>query len=61
MERQLKIFPEKDLPCILTVLAESILKLNGAKSEGIFRVPGDAEAVGSNLILKLTSRFKMPN
>ena len=47
MERQEKISPGVQLPTILVALAEAILKLNGAKSEGIFRVPGDAEAVGS--------------
>ncbi|KAI8914434.1 Rho GTPase activation protein [Gorgonomyces haynaldii] len=45
MERQRKANPNMELPHILVVLAEAILKLNGAKSEGIFRVPGDAEAV----------------
>lgn len=48
MERQLKIFPDKNIPCVVEVLVEAILMLNGAKSEGIFRVPGDAEMVGSN-------------
>jgi RhoGAP domain len=47
MERQQKTMPDKETPMILNVLAEAILKLNGAKSEGIFRVPGDAEAVGN--------------
>lgn len=50
MERQEKLFPGKELPIVLTVLAESILRLNGERSEGIFRVPGDAEEVGSNVL-----------
>eukprot|EP00158_Paraphelidium_tribonemae_P003193 Partr_v1_DN25949_c0_g1_i3_m68372 putative Rho GTPase activating protein 39 len=37
--------PNLKLPRIMTFLADSILKLNGCQTEGIFRVPGDADAV----------------
>ncbi|KAI8925684.1 Rho GTPase activation protein [Entophlyctis helioformis] len=45
MERQVKVSPGLELPRILLFLSEAILGLNGAKAEGIFRVPGDAESV----------------
>lgn len=44
MERQMK--DSKDpIPRVLTALIDSIVRLEGQKSEGIFRVPGDAEGV----------------
>ncbi|KAL2916168.1 hypothetical protein HK105_204259 [Polyrhizophydium stewartii] len=45
MDRQSKAIPNMDLPRILLFLSDAILNLNGCKTEGIFRVPGDAEAV----------------
>ena len=33
------------LPRIVPFLADAVLQLNGKHSEGIFRVPGDAEEV----------------
>ncbi|KAJ3151898.1 hypothetical protein HK101_001854 [Irineochytrium annulatum] len=36
---------EEGVPRILPFLADSILKLNGCRTEGIFRVPGDADSV----------------
>eukprot|EP00842_Homolaphlyctis_polyrhiza_P001057 jgi/Hompol1/1952/HPOL_005807-RA len=48
MERQLEAYPGLELPRILLFLTDAILKLNGAQAEGIFRVPGDAEAVSGN-------------
>ncbi|KAJ1336502.1 hypothetical protein BSLG_007286 [Batrachochytrium salamandrivorans] len=45
MERQMKLQPSLDLPRILLFLSDAILSLNGCQTEGIFRVPGDAEAV----------------
>ena len=33
------------IPKIVTVLTKSVHDLNGSTSEGIFRVPGDADAV----------------
>ena len=44
MERQ-KDENSDELPKVLTTLVSSIIRLEGQKSEGIFRVPGDAEAV----------------
>ena len=45
MDMQRERFPHKRLPWILTVLSEQILQLNGAKTEGIFRVPADHDEV----------------
>ncbi|KAJ8299661.1 hypothetical protein KUTeg_023721 [Tegillarca granosa] len=40
-------FPERRLPWIQTTLSEEILRLNGAQTEGIFRVPGDIDEVNA--------------
>jgi hypothetical protein len=45
MERQIKQYPKLELPLILTALTHAVLKAGGSESEGIFRVPGDAEQV----------------
>lgn len=45
MKVQREKYPDLCLPRILPFLAESILKLDGQKAEGIFRVPGDADEV----------------
>jgi hypothetical protein len=45
-------FPKMHYPRILVFLVHSILRLNGCKSEGIFRVPGDADCI-INLRLRL--------
>ena len=51
MEWQEKDYPELKVPKVLVFLAESILKLGGAKTEGIFRIPGDTFSVnGANLV-----------
>lgn len=34
-----------DIPAIMVFLSDAILKLNGCQTEGIFRVPGDADAI----------------
>lgn len=39
------------LPKIVPFLADAVLQLNGKHSEGIFRVPGDAEEV-TDLVCK---------
>ncbi|KAI8048413.1 Rho GTPase activation protein [Syncephalis plumigaleata] len=52
MEMQEKDFPNLPIPRILAFLAEGILELNGQQSEGIFRVPGDADFV-TNLKLRI--------
>jgi hypothetical protein len=48
MERQQETYPDKDVPILLPCLAEAILKLDGVKTEGIFRVPGDAGQVSGD-------------
>jgi len=45
MEQQKKEHPELKVPAILLFLADAILQLNGTHTEGIFRIPGDADAV----------------
>ncbi|CAB4376882.1 unnamed protein product [Rhizophagus irregularis] len=45
MNLQAKSFPHLKIPRILPFLSNSILELNGQSSEGIFRVPGDADYV----------------
>lgn len=52
MEIQMDRFPQRRLPWILTTLADQLLQLNGASTEGIFRVPADLDEVNS-----LKSRF----
>ena len=47
MKNQAKTFPNDVLPKILVFLVDSILKLKGHKTEGIFRVPGEIEAVSA--------------
>ncbi|KJE91608.1 hypothetical protein CAOG_009575 [Capsaspora owczarzaki ATCC 30864] len=45
MSMQTGKMPDVKLPLVLTSLTESVLRLSGAKTEGIFRVPGDTDAV----------------
>ncbi|KAG7449597.1 uncharacterized protein BT62DRAFT_928318 [Guyanagaster necrorhizus] len=45
-------YPHQKVPIILPFLADGILALGGTKSEGIFRVPGDGDAV-SELKLRI--------
>lgn len=45
MAMQSDKLPDIKLPLVLTSLTEAILRLNGTKTEGIFRVPGDTDAV----------------
>lgn len=47
METQETKLPGRDIPWVVTTLAEAILRHNGAKTEGIFRVPGDIDAVNT--------------
>ncbi|KAG1670474.1 Rho GTPase-activating protein 39 [Nymphon striatum] len=46
------------LPWVQTTLSEEVLRLNGAQTEGIFRVPGDIDEV-NNLKLKM-DQWEMP-
>lgn len=45
-------YPQQKVPIILPFLADGMLALDGTKSEGIFRVPGDGDAV-SELKLRI--------
>lgn len=47
MEVQEKEKPGLELPWVVTALAEEILRKKGAQTEGIFRVPGDSDAVNN--------------
>eukprot|EP00038_Savillea_parva_P017622 m.21195 g.21195 ORF g.21195 m.21195 type:complete len:584 (-) comp3867_c0_seq1:71-1822(-) len=57
MEMQEKQKPGLEIPWIVTALAEEILRKKGAQTEGIFRVPGDSDAV-NNLKVAL-DKFQM--
>lgn len=45
MAIQMQKFPNLRLPWIQTILSEAVIRLDGAKIEGIFRVPGDLDEV----------------
>lgn len=45
MELQQSIDPTLKIPQIVPFLANAVRQTNGQQSEGIFRVPGDADAV----------------
>lgn len=45
-------YPQQRVPIILPFLADGILALGGLKTEGIFRIPGDADSV-SELKLRI--------
>ena len=48
MERQKGVAPDgTEVPKVLLVLTETILKMGGHKSEGIFRIPATANEVKS--------------
>lgn len=47
MSVQRKKCPHLQLPWIQKVLSEAVLHLNGTKTEGIFRVPGDLDEVNN--------------
>ncbi|XP_032231611.2 rho GTPase-activating protein 39 isoform X2 [Nematostella vectensis] len=59
MQRQESDFPSLKLPWILTTLAEAVLHHDGARTEGIFRVPGDIDEVNA-LKLRL-DRYEPPD
>ncbi|XP_063400615.1 rho GTPase-activating protein 39-like isoform X3 [Mytilus trossulus] len=44
---QCERFPDRKLPWLQTTLSEEVLRLNGAQTEGIFRVPGDIDEVNA--------------
>ncbi|XP_055934891.1 uncharacterized protein LOC129964195 [Argiope bruennichi] len=47
MTLQKKRYPNYRLPWIQTTLSETVLRLNGAQTEGIFRVPGDVDEINT--------------
>ncbi|KAI9142002.1 hypothetical protein BKA69DRAFT_1070956 [Paraphysoderma sedebokerense] len=59
MENQQKEFPHIPVPRILPFLANAVLNLNGCQSEGIFRVPGDADGVGELKLRIEKNRYDM--
>jgi len=44
---QERTYPTQKVPIVLPFLADGVLALGGTKAEGIFRVPGDSDAVAS--------------
>ncbi|CDW52658.1 rho GTPase activating protein 39 [Trichuris trichiura] len=51
-------FARRKLPWIQTTLSELVLQLNGARTEGIFRVPGDIDEV--NALKMRVDRWLLP-
>eukprot|EP00128_Syssomonas_multiformis_P019006 Colp12_sorted_trinity150504_noHs@1554 len=51
MLAQAERFPDYQLPWVLSNLAETILRLKGHRTEGIFRVPGDIDGVNALKVL----------
>jgi hypothetical protein len=47
MHVQRRKWPTRSLPWVQTALSEAVLRLNGARTEGIFRVPGDLDEVNT--------------
>ncbi|KAI0288123.1 hypothetical protein BC826DRAFT_1107936 [Russula brevipes] len=44
---QERTYPKQKVPIVLPFLADGVLALGGTKAEGIFRVPGDSDAVAA--------------
>ncbi|KAH9027308.1 hypothetical protein EDB85DRAFT_2148575 [Lactarius pseudohatsudake] len=44
---QERTYPTQRVPIVLPFLADGVLALGGTKSEGIFRIPGDSDAVAA--------------
>ncbi|KZT64367.1 Rho GTPase activation protein [Daedalea quercina L-15889] len=53
---QERSYPHMKVPIVLPFLADGILALGGTKTEGIFRVPGDGDAV-SDLKLRIEKGY----
>ncbi|KAG8746338.1 hypothetical protein FRC10_005327 [Ceratobasidium sp. 414] len=56
MRLQERTYANSKVPIILPFLADGILALGGTKSEGIFRIPGDGDAV-SDLRVRIDKGF----
>ena len=44
---QERVYPKQKVPIVLPLLADGVLALSGTKAQGIFRVPGDSDAVAA--------------
>jgi len=60
MKLQEQSFSQLKIPRILPFLANAIIELNGQSSEGIFRVPGDADYV-TELVSEFRGVFRDKN
>jgi hypothetical protein len=49
--------PPVSVPRILIFLTDAIIKLNGSRTEGIFRVPGDIDMVNGMFVFYLYNYF----
>jgi hypothetical protein len=47
MRLQQRTYPDAQVPIVLPFLTDGILALGGTRTEGIFRVPGDGDAVAA--------------
>ena len=56
MRLQTRSYPNERVPIVLPFLADGILALGGTHAEGIFRVPGDGDAV-AELKLRIDRGF----
>lgn len=45
MAKQALLYPDERVPIVLPFLANGIIAMDGLKTEGIFRVPGDSDQV----------------
>ena len=59
MEAQNEKTPGLQIPSVLKVLTQAIIGMNGPQTEGIFRVPGDIDAVNA-LKLALNQNHQLP-
>ncbi|KAL7668650.1 hypothetical protein ACOME3_009344 [Neoechinorhynchus agilis] len=57
MAIQASYLPDDGLPWILTLLSNEVLRLNGAQTEGIFRIPGDIDRV--NMLKAKCDRWQL--
>eukprot|EP01130_Rhizamoeba_saxonica_P011677 TRINITY_DN485_c0_g1_i1.p1 TRINITY_DN485_c0_g1~~TRINITY_DN485_c0_g1_i1.p1 ORF type:complete len:399 (-),score=81.40 TRINITY_DN485_c0_g1_i1:37-1233(-) len=60
MEIQEEFAPDEDIPLVLTALAQAVIDLDGEQTEGIFRVPGDAEQVTRLRICIENGEYEIP-
>uniref|UniRef100_A0A336ML90 CSON013868 protein n=1 Tax=Culicoides sonorensis TaxID=179676 RepID=A0A336ML90_CULSO len=58
MDLQKQRFPDRKLPWVQVTLSKQVFKLNGFQTEGIFRVPADAEEV--TMFKNMLDRWEWP-